>query len=69
MFIIIHGGTTLGGYLWPSDISNPAMFTIIAMMVIHLTCQSVYFLIFLPGYMGNKSYMKYETTPQAVRPW
>ncbi len=25
--------------------------------------------MFLPGYLGNESYTRYEITPQAVRPW
>jgi hypothetical protein len=45
------------------------MFTVVVTLVIHLVFQVLYFLVFLPGYMGSKLYETYAIKKEGVKPW
>ena len=69
LYVVLAGGTWVGKYLWPQNIKDPLIFTLISTLIIHVTCQLLYFLIFLPGYLGHSFYQKYLINKSIQKPW
>eukprot|EP00919_Chromeraceae_sp_WS-2016_P055363 GHVR01131598.1.p1 GENE.GHVR01131598.1~~GHVR01131598.1.p1 ORF type:complete len:121 (+),score=1.37 GHVR01131598.1:18-380(+) len=73
LLVLIFGGShTLGSMYWPDNIKHSNLisndeeeiFTVVCSFCIHLFCQVLYFLIYLPGYLGKSDYYKkHEINP------
>lgn len=56
---IYSAGWLIGCNLWPEEIEDKSIFFVKWSVILHISTNLVFFLLYLPGYLGHERFKKY----------